>query len=74
MDENGVRPNCDALGLVKCKHVVRSEHSDYNEVRVPMFKNIDGVTLMPVIFDNGCIAEPICKEKDGNSIKCNCKL
>ena len=57
LDETGVCPNRDCIGSThKKEHVIRASASQKHS---PEFRNIERVTLKPVVFAIGCVGRPL---------------
>ena len=59
LDKIGVSPNRDAKWKMRTKLVLRAGTRSHKQSRMPQFKNVNRVTLMPVIFANGDCGRPM---------------
>lgn len=59
LDESNDFANRDDLGRIKAKCFVRTSRSRTNQVRMPTFKKVGHVTVVPVIFGNGEPSAPL---------------
>ena len=58
MDETGATADKEALGITSFRTF--SSRESRHEVRIPTFKNVARVTIMPVIFASGVAGGPLC--------------
>lgn len=59
IDETGSTTEREAGGRLSKKRVLRSGKANRSVVRVPTFKNVDRITMLPTIFANGELGEPL---------------